>query len=137
MGPSKPVMGLYDQPMWDSIARQRMELQYCAQSGQYRYPPSPACPHCLSLDHEWRPVSGHGEILSWVVFHRRYFEDYPPPYNVVAVRLAEGPIIMTNLVGPTPAGSWIGAQVELCYEQHAGRTINRVRLRAATGAQAA
>jgi len=129
MGATKPVMGLYDKPMWDSIDRQHLELQRCAQSVHFRYPPAPACPHCLSLDYEWRAVSGRGEILSWVIYHRRYFDDYPPPYNVVAVRLSEGPIIVTNLVGPTPAGSWIGAQVEVCYELHGGRMINRVKLR--------
>ncbi len=63
-----------------------------------------------------------------MVFHRKYFDDYPPPYNVVAVELAEGPIVVTNLVGPEPAGSWIGAAVELCYEPHQGRTLHRARL---------
>ncbi len=64
----------------------------------------------------WKPLSGRGKILSWVVFHRQYFEDYPPPYNVVAVQLAEGPIVISNLTGDEPTGSWIGREVEICYE---------------------
>jgi uncharacterized OB-fold protein len=40
---------------------------------------------------------------------------YPPPYNVIAVRLAEGPIMISNLEGDAPEGSWIGHIVRLIY----------------------
>ena len=98
--------------MWDSIARERMELQQCTSCRRFRYPPGPICPHCLAMEHDWQPVSGRGTILSWVVFHRQYFEDFAPPYNAVAVQLAEGPIVVSNLIGDEPKGSWIGAAVE-------------------------
>ena len=70
------------------------------------------------MDCEWRAVSGGAEILSWVIFHRKYFDDFPPPYNAIAVRLDEGPILISNLVGPVPEASWIGRRVELCYSEH-------------------
>ena len=135
MGISKPVLGLYDLPMWASIDREQLELQACAACGRFRYPPSPACPDCLSMAFDWKPVSGKGTILSWVVFHRKYFDDHPPPYNAVAVRLDEGPIVISNLVGEPPTGSWIGAAVELCYTRRGERMIHQVRM-AVTGAKA-
>jgi uncharacterized OB-fold protein len=61
-------------------------------------------------------VSGRGEILSWTIFHKQYFDDHPTPYNVVAVKLAEGPIFTTNLLGDTPKDSWIGEPVRLDYK---------------------
>ena len=128
MSASQPVISPYDVPMWESMARHALALQRCKACSRFRYPPGPACPHCLSLDCEWVEVSGRGKILSWVVFHRQYFDDYPPPYNVAAVVLEEGPIVLTNLVGREPEGSWIGAEVELCYEVHNGRTLHRARL---------
>jgi uncharacterized OB-fold protein len=128
-----PVMGLYDRPMWDSIAGRRLSLQTCLDCGHVRYPPGPNCPDCLSFNDEWRPVSGRGRVLSWVVFQRRYFDDFPPPYNSVAVRLEEGPIIVTNLIGPEPEGSWIGAEVELDYVQHGDRIQHAARLVTPTG----
>jgi uncharacterized OB-fold protein len=128
MGVSQRVVTLYDEPMWQSMERKRLELQACSSCGRFRYPPGPACPHCRSLAYSWKPVSGHGEILSWVVFHRQYFEDFPPPYNAVAVRLAEGPIIVSTLVGDAPEGSWIGAEVELDYQLHQGHLQHVVRL---------
>jgi uncharacterized OB-fold protein len=128
MGESQRVETLYDRPMWESMQRGRLELQSCAACGRFRYPPGPACPHCGSLDYRWKAVAGRGSILSWVVFHRQYFEDHPPPYNAVAVALDEGPIIVSNLVGEEPAGSWIGAKVMLDYRPHRGQMQHVVRL---------
>ena len=128
MGNSVRVMGLYDKPMWESIADRKWALQYCPESDSFRYPPSPIDPDTLSMNYEWRPIKGTGEILSWVIFHRKYFDDYPAPYNVVAVRLDEGPIVVTNLVGDTPEGDWIGRPVEVVYEVHGEITLPRVRL---------
>jgi uncharacterized OB-fold protein len=125
---SVAVMSIYDKPMWESIGRRKLELMACRQCGKFRYPPSPICDSCLSMEQDWRPVSGRGEILSWVVFHKKYFDDHVPPYNSVAVRLAEGPIIVTNLVGPEPEGNWIGKRVELDYQECAGRLQHCARI---------
>jgi len=121
MGKTQKVMSRDDGPMWESIERGRLELQTCSDCGKVRYPPAPVCDACLSMESHWTPVSGRGTILSWVVFHRKYFDDFPPPYNATAVRLDEGPIVMTNLVGTEPAGSWIGKRVQLTYVGHDGR----------------
>jgi uncharacterized OB-fold protein len=123
-------MGIDDIQMWHSIERQRLELQCCSECAAFRYPPAPICPRCLSMQFAWQPVSGRGTILSWTVFHRQYFDDHPPPYNCVAVQLDEGPIIVTMLVGPEPAASWIGVRVELGYAEHAGRMQHHARLTA-------
>lgn len=128
MGVSQPVKGLCDVPMWESMERRRLELQACSECEAFRYPPAPICPRCLSPDAEWRPVSGGGVVLSWVVFHRKYFDDFPPPYNAVAVRLDEGPIIVTNLVGNEPEGEWIGRRVVLEHVEHEGRVQHAARL---------
>lgn len=128
MATTTPVLGICDQLMWQSIAKRQLALQACLDCSEVRYPPSPVCPHCMSMRAEWRPVSGAGKIVSWVVFHRQYFDDFPPPYNAVAVRLSEGPIIVTNLIGEEPTGSWIGTDVNLDYVEHAGRIQHAARL---------
>ena len=64
-----------------------------------------------------------------MVFHRQYFENFPPPYNSVAVQLQEGPIVVSNLVGEEPKGNWIGRNVEVTYaEDPAIGTVPKVRL---------
>ncbi len=110
-----PVMGLYDQALWDSIRRRAMALQHCADCGHVAYPPAPCCSRCLSPRLDWRPVGGEGSILSWTVFHKTYLPAYPAPYNVIAVRLDEGPVFISNLEGEWPQGSWIGRRVRLVY----------------------
>lgn len=128
MGKSSPVMALTDLPMWQSIEAGALNLQFCKDCGICRYPPAPICAGCLSMESEWRPVSGRGKILSWVVFHRKYFDDFAAPYNAIAVRLDEGPIIVTNLVGEVPAGSWIDRDVTLQYVDHDGRRQHAARI---------
>ncbi|MCC7272811.1 MAG: OB-fold domain-containing protein [Alphaproteobacteria bacterium] len=127
----QPVLGLYDGPMWESIRARGMRLQCCRACGAYRYPPGPACPKCLSLDYDWKPLRGTGTVISWVVFHRQYLPAYPAPYNVIAVQLDEGPIMISNLEGEPPAGSWVDARVALTYaEDGTGAVLPRFTLAA-------
>ena len=111
------VLGLYDAPFWRFLATEgRMRLQRCNDCGTWRYPPGPACPECLSPHADWAPVSGGGELLSWVTFHKQYLAEYSAPYNVIAVRLDEGPTLISNLVAP-PQGLVIGRRVTLTVVQ--------------------
>ncbi len=110
-----PVMGLYDKPMWESISARAMRLQRCRACSGWQYPPGPSCPQCLSCDLEWKEISGKGKILSWVVFHRKYLAAYPAPYNCVAVRLEEGPTMISNLTGDMPGDDSIGQGVAMVY----------------------
>lgn len=131
MANSQRVLSFYDLPLWDSMERQKMALPKCSHCQSFRYPPGPICAECNSMDYEWIEISGEGTILSWVVFHRQYFEDHPQPYNVIAVRLAEGPIVVSNLVGEEPQGSWIDRPVSITYRRHLDRTQHAFKLKAA------
>lgn len=124
------VTGLYDEPMWQYLLQNsKLHLQSCLECNTYRYPPGPVCHHCLSPNYDWKPVSGRGEILSWVIFHKQYLPEYPAPYNVIAVRLEEGPTFISNLVGKEPEGSWIGRNVR-CFGEFMqdGITLPRFKL---------
>ena len=127
MAKATRVLSMYDVPMWESIERGAWALQRCSGCGVFRYPPSPICPDCHSMESEWTPLAGTGTLLSWTVFHRQYFDDYKPPYNAVTVRLTEGPIIVTNLVGAEPDKDCIGRSVVIVYETHEGQLLPRVK----------
>lgn len=115
----KRVMGLYDKPFWTHVQNRKMSLQCCDTCKTFQFPPGPVCSACLSEELTWTEISGRATIISWVIFHRGYLEAYPAPYNVITVRLAEGPIMVSNLEGPTPQGSWIGQAVSLVYAEMA------------------
>ncbi|KOG36961.1 Zn-ribbon domain-containing OB-fold protein [Streptomyces resistomycificus] len=95
----KPAVDTDGAPFWEYAARGELRVQACADCGELRFPPRPCCPHCQSFAQEWRPVSGHGRIWSYVVPHPPLLPDYAAlaPYNVVLVELAEAPHI--RLVG--------------------------------------
>lgn len=111
--------GLYDAPMWEGFANRRVMLQCCTSCGTYRYPPAPSCAKCLAPSHRWVEIAGTAKIISWAIFHRQYLPSYPTPYNVIAVQLSEGPMMISNLEGPFPRGSWIGCEVQLAWSETA------------------
>lgn len=127
----RPVPLVHDEPFWESVAQRAMRLQRCGDCGLWRYPAGPICSACNSEHAVWEPVSGRGTILSWVVFHKTYLPAYPAPHSVIAVRLDEGPILISNLEGPEPTDTWIDAPVTLCYSTMPdGFTLPRFRLTA-------
>jgi uncharacterized OB-fold protein len=111
------VHGFYEEQFWEYVARRDLRLQRSASTGRLRYPPSPVCPDTLDPDFEWVPIAGVGELLSWTVFHRAYFPGIPTPYTVLAVRSAEGPLMVGHRPGDAPAELRIGMPVLLTYDE--------------------
>jgi uncharacterized OB-fold protein len=88
------------QPFWDGCAAGELRLQRCTDCGQAYFYPRPVCPACGSVSVEWFTASGHATLYSYVINHRPApgFEAQAP-YAIAVVQLAEGPRMMTNLVG--------------------------------------
>ena len=86
---------------WEAARQHRLEIQRCKACGEFWFPPSQGCPHCLAVDFTWTPVSGAGKVFSFVIFHRVYHPAFAEevPYVVALVELAEGPRLLTNIVG--------------------------------------
>lgn len=110
------VKGYYEETFWDYIDQQELRLQQCADCGEWRFPAGPVCPACLSDEFAWEAVSGEGEIISYVVFRKQYFDAYEPPYNVASIELAEGPLFMSNIIGISIDELDIGQDVSLVFE---------------------
>jgi uncharacterized protein len=113
-----PKISALTKPFWDHARAGRLALQVCRVCGDLRFPPSPVCPACLSDDQAWRITSGRGTLESWIEFHRAYwpaFNDFLP-YSVCLVRLYEGPVLVSNLVGST-GGEKLGAPVRVMFDK--------------------
>jgi hypothetical protein len=124
--PAKPApQSGYDKPLpditpltqgfWDHARQHRLAMQVCTSCGDIHFPASPVCPKCLSNAQEWRPVSGRGRLESWVEFHRAYWPGFAGdlPYRACLVKLDEGPLLISNLVGEAVA---IGEAVEVVFD---------------------
>ncbi|HEY4066407.1 MAG TPA: OB-fold domain-containing protein [Burkholderiaceae bacterium] len=88
-------------PFWEFARRQMLGLQRCTACGDVHFPPGPVCPRCLSDQQEWIPASGRATLFSWCRFHKGYWDSVATmlPYVVAMVKLEEGPVLMTRLVG--------------------------------------
>lgn len=72
----------------------KLLVKACTDCGKAFHYPRAMCPYCRSSATEWREASGKGEIYAFTVLRRA-----PIPYAVASVRLAEGPQMITNIVG--------------------------------------
>ncbi len=116
---SKPLPEITDdnRPFVEGCKRHELLFQKCVDCGHLRHI-SPACPRCLSAEHEWVPASGKGKVYTWIVVHQRYsqaFED-DLPYNVTIVELEEGPRMLTSLVGVDNEDIRSGLSVEVVWD---------------------
>jgi uncharacterized OB-fold protein len=75
------------------------------------------CSHCTGTRLEWQTVSGRGVLASYTVVQRGISAGYPAPYVVALIDLAEGPRMMSSVTGAEPEKLWVGAAVEVCFEQ--------------------
>jgi uncharacterized protein len=100
VGKPEPVPTPETQPFWDGCAAGELRLQRCLDCAEAYFYPRPVCPACGSTAVEWFTASGEATLYSYVISYRpaRGFED-DVPYAIAVVQLAEGPRMMTNLVG--------------------------------------
>nr|BFE78218.1 hypothetical protein GCM10020093_008190 [Planobispora longispora] len=77
-------------------------LQRCGACRRAQHYPRALCAACGSTDLTWTESAGRGVVDSFTVVHRSPFPEPQAPYVVARVRLAEGPVLLTNLVGAAP-----------------------------------
>jgi uncharacterized OB-fold protein len=113
-----PVRSPDDDAFWQHVLSRRLMLQRCDSCSRVRYPPAPCCPGCLSEEATWSPMSGRGEVVSWVTFRKQYFPALPAPYVVIAVQHEEGPLMFGNVdpsyIGTLRAGTPVRVTFEDC-----------------------
>lgn len=125
-----PKMDWLTQPFWDHAAEARLAIQKCEACGDLHFPPSPVCPACLSENQSWQVVSGNGVLESWIDMHRAYWPGFSDdlPYRVCIVRLDEGPLLVSNLVGPSENAK-LSARVRVVFDKvTAGVTLPKFAL---------
>jgi uncharacterized OB-fold protein len=85
---------------WEGCKAGELRLQRCkdCDGGSY-FPPRPFCPRCGSRNVEVHKASGKAVLWSYVINQRPRPDMGPDPYAIAVVKLAEGPTMMTNIVG--------------------------------------
>jgi uncharacterized OB-fold protein len=124
-GKPQPVPSAESALFWARAKEHRLFLPRCNACGQFWFPPSQRCAHCLSADFVWREVSGQGRIYSFVVFHRVYHPAYESdvPYAVAIIELDEGPRMLANIVGTKPDDIRCDQRVRVVFEERGEQAI--------------
>jgi len=112
----KPIPTPETLPYWNAAKQGRLEIQHCNDCGKFYFYPGIFCRHCLSDQVRWQQVSGKAKLISYVINHR------PIPGNegaspvIALVQLAEGPRMMTNIVGVAPQPENLALDMDLIVD---------------------
>ena len=87
----------------------RFMIQRSASSGQHVFYPRVMAPCSGVADLEWVEASGDGTVYATTVTRRR--AEHGGDYNVALIDLAEGPRMMSRVVGVAPEEVAIGMKV--------------------------
>ena len=106
------------QPFWDGMHEGRFMLQHCASCGKVRHYPRPVCPHCFSMESEFKPAPLTGKIHTWTVCHHpfNFFFKAHAPYIVALVDMDAGVRINAALRGVAEGALKTGLPVRLRAE---------------------
>ena len=87
-------------PFWEATKRHELVMPRCKTCSNLFFYPRELCPHCLSPDFEWVPISGKGRVYSYTVVHQpvhpAFREDVP--YLFAIIQLDEGLRFISNIV---------------------------------------
>ncbi len=105
-------------PYWEALKEGRLVLKSCEGCGKAHFYPRELCPYCHSADLSWIEASGHGLIYSFTVCRRPAGPAFVDevPYVVALIDLAEGPRMMSRVVGD-PTKVAIGQHVKVLFER--------------------
>ena len=132
---AKPEVDDFTRPFWDATADGWLLIRRCRACAKAHHYPREFCPHCWSEDVEWERASGRATLYTWSVVHRN---DLPPfdgrvPYTAAVVDLAEGPRMMTEVVGCPESELSIGMELVVAFKAGEGAEMIPVFRRPAQG----
>jgi hypothetical protein len=112
---------------WRATAEGRLLLPVCDVCSTVIWYPRTLCPACRGQAVSWTEASGEGTIYSFTVVHRSMGPwREAAPYVIAYVELAEGPRVMTNIIGCEPDAVSVGQPVRIVFcDTGAGSALYR------------
>jgi hypothetical protein len=118
-----PSPNVISQPFWSAAAAGNLVMQRCEACNEYVWTPRKTCLDCGSPFLTWEKMSGRGSIFTFTVIRQvagrggsaAFAEDIP--YVLALVELAEGPRMLTRIVGCKIDDVQIGMDLQVEFEQ--------------------
>ncbi len=113
-----PIVNADSAPYWEGAREGKLLLQRCEVCQALRFFPRYLCTECGSEKTRWVEVSGRGTVHSFTIVHRAALPEFQAqtPYAIALIDLAEGPRMMTNVVGEDALNVEIGDAVDVTFE---------------------
>ncbi len=114
-----PVVNSWSKPYWEAANQNKFVIQKCKDCGEFNFIPRMACPTCFSDNMGWVEASGKGTVYS----HTTVLNNAPTafqndcPYVVAIIKLAEGPQMVSNIIGIDPEKIHCDMEVEVTFER--------------------
>ena len=115
------------QPFWDALAAGRVDLQHCADCGQWVYYPRSRCSQCMSDNLAWETITGDGVLYTFTIARQPTTPAFHEVHNLIlaVVQLDEGPKVTTSLENVAEADVRIGMRVKPYFHQAGDLTLLR------------
>jgi uncharacterized OB-fold protein len=115
-----PPIGPESEVYWQGCSEGRLLLQKCAPCGHVQFYPRLLCTACGGEQLDWHEASGKGIVKSFTIIRRAVSAAYEAdvPYVVALIELAEGPTMMSNVVGCEVETVAIGMPVGVAFEAY-------------------
>jgi len=103
---------------WDGTRAGELRIQRCNDCREAYFPPRAFCPSCSSRNVAAFRASGKATLASYVINYRPH-PAWNEPYAIAIVELAEGPRMMSNIVGcpQTPEALVLDMSLEVTFEK--------------------
>jgi uncharacterized protein len=106
-----PIITAESKAFFDAARQSRFLIPTCTACDRAHWYPRAVCPFCTSDKVEWREASGRGIVYAFSVMRR-----VKEPYIIAHVTLAEGPTMLTNIVGCDADHLRIGQAVTVVFQ---------------------
>ncbi len=120
----RPLEDADNRSFLDAWRAGALRIQHCRGCGRSIFYPRPVCPHCWSLDLEWRLSSGEGEVVSFSKIYRPNHQAFENEIPVVLaeIRLVDGATLLARVLGD-PDQVRSKSRVELVTDGWRGRNL--------------
>ncbi|MDR3557375.1 MAG: Zn-ribbon domain-containing OB-fold protein [Syntrophobacteraceae bacterium] len=113
-----PAPAAWSKPFWEGARQHKLLLKKCKSCGHIDHPPYLYCTECSGEECEWIETSGKATLYSYAVnvygVPFAFMEDLP--YVLALVDLAEGPRMISNIVGCAPEDLQNGMELEVVFD---------------------
>ncbi len=106
----------YDREFMEFIGNKELRIAVDTQTGEALGLHARSWRRAADTKVQWKPAKGGGTLISYVVFHRQYAQDFPTPYSVGLVELDEGPRLLARLAQAGQKEPTVGMHVTAQFD---------------------